>query len=352
MKKTIQFVITLLALSINTICQAQPIGNYGAHLGKYGLERYLTERADYVKYIGQKVVVLQMDNEGIGAEYEIKKLVGGIDFMTITLENCVTNNKIKFSFSVSGESNTDFYITDETTIPLLLLDTFNQDKQVFIGKHYPIGSDEGNSLGIISDFVLHCYNKGFPLPSFKITRSDSSIEFIPFDGEAYITPNVELLSSKICSAYHVGSSLTIEDDGTITFNKVITADNKTKDDLFLLAMDFVVSEYKNAQKVIQFSDQEAGVIIGKGLYEINKNCHVHHTLKIECKNGRIRIRYSLENYSFGEIQEPITLRSPFVGDNNYYNSLFTSIVSRVNYSILEIEKKIQAGTSKIDSEDW
>ena len=353
MKKILFIGIALLALlCLDLRCQAQPIGHYGAHLGKYGLERYLTGRADYVKYIGQKVVVLQMNSERTSAEFEIKKLVGGIDYMTITLEECDSKANRKITISVSGESNTEYYITNETTVPLLLVDVFNQDKQLFVGRNYPLGSDNGNALGVITGFVLHNYNRGYPIPSYEITHNDSSKEYVPFDNDQYVIPNLELLAERIRSSCSIVPDLVIEEDGSITFNKVIVAENKTKDELFVSAMDFVVSEYKNAQKVIQFSDQDAGIIIGKGLDRINEKCNANHTLKIECRNGRIRVRYTLDNYDFGEIQEPITLRSPFVGNSSFYNTLFTSIVRSVNNSILEIEKKVKSGTSKIDTEDW
>ena len=293
-----------------------------------------------------------MDNEETSSEYEIKKLVGGIDFMTITLEECTSKTNRKITISVSGESNTEYYITNETTVPLLLVDVFKQDKRFFVGKNYPIGCDDENALGVITDFIIHSYNKGYPIPSYEITHIDSTKEYIPFDDDQFIIANSDLLAQRIRSSCSIVPDLVIEEDGSITFNKVIIAENKSKDELFVLAMDFIVSEYNNAQKVIQFSDQDAGIIIGKGLDKINENCNANHALKIECKNGRVRIRYTFDNYSFGEIQEPITLRSPFAGNNSYYDSLFTSIVRSVNCSIGNIEKKMKSGTSKIDSEDW
>lgn len=351
MKRLLCYIVVLLSL-FSFKMQAQPLFNNGAHLGKYGLERYLNGRSDYVKYIGQKVIVLQSGSEMIGSEYAISKMVGGVDFMTITLEQIEQKTTKKMAFSASGESETEYYITDETTLPLLLIDKFNRDKHAFVGRNYPIGSEGENSIGVIANFVMHCYNKSYPIPSYEITKEDGTKVYIPFDDNAYIIPNNEVLAANIRLKFGVVPEMVIEDDGSVTFSSVIIADGKSKDELFVTAMDFLVSQYNNAQKVIQYSDKDAGIIMGKGCDKLKDDLLANHTVKIECRDGRMRVRYTFDNYSYKGMSVPIANYSPFIGNNATINMIFGMIVSSVNLSIREIDSNLKSGSSKIDSEDW
>ena len=50
----------------------------------------------------------------------------------------------------------------------------------------------------------------------------------------------------------------------LTFSKIIKADSVSKTELFVVINDWFASNYNSANDVIQMSDKDAGIIIGKG----------------------------------------------------------------------------------------
>ncbi|MBW1612438.1 MAG: DUF4468 domain-containing protein [Deltaproteobacteria bacterium] len=72
----------------------------------------------------------------------------------------------------------------------------------------------------------------------------------------------------------------------------------TKSELFITANKWMVGQFNNAQSVIQYSDKEEGVIIGKyfmtgllipGEDEIYTSSEIYSQLDIRVKDGRARI---------------------------------------------------------------
>ena len=67
---------------------------------------------------------------------------------------------------------------------------------------------------------------------------------------------------------------------------------KTKEELWLISMDWMVNEFVSAKDVIQFSEKEQGIIIGKGITQITYTLwpvDTCFTLKIETKDNKARI---------------------------------------------------------------
>ncbi len=67
---------------------------------------------------------------------------------------------------------------------------------------------------------------------------------------------------------------------------------KTREAIWFASMDWMVDEFRSAKDVIQFSDKEQGIIIGKGFTEVTYTImpvDTYFTLKIEAKDNKARI---------------------------------------------------------------
>ena len=145
---------TTLFLMIIGICEVKA-GNYPeAYFGKYGIPHHSTVE-EYQQYVGQTVIYLKDGKDGsyydrggfiekggnYNTEYVISK-VSGYEFeMTLLLVEKNGKKKIKMKVNVRDESykygDYKYCITDTYTMPLLLVDKFNEDKANYIGKVYP-----------------------------------------------------------------------------------------------------------------------------------------------------------------------------------------------------------------------
>jgi hypothetical protein len=83
----------------------------------------------------------------------------------------------------------------------------------------------------------------------------------------------------------------------LSFSKVIETPNKSKTELFIEVSDWFAVNYNSAQDVIQMSDKDAGIIIGKGAesYTFGKTMYlcydgfINYTVKVQLKEGRYKI---------------------------------------------------------------
>lgn len=109
----------------------------------------------------------------------------------------------------------------------------------------------------------------------------------------------------------------------VSYTKVITVEGKTASELYSIADNYFTYNYVDANSVVQTQDKEAGTIIGKGLYdEFYKYtdglgfiyCSAVHILRIDCKDGRIRVILTIPNYHFHGIKT--SSRPAFDRDTN------------------------------------
>jgi hypothetical protein len=102
-----------------------------------------------------------------------------------------------------------------------------------------------------------------------------------------------------------------DERGIITFEKIITVENKTQKELYLLARTWFAEKFRSANNVIQMDNEESGVIIGKGSSEIYivaigipVKFTMYFTLKIFAREGRSRLILTdiyYENYNEGKL---------------------------------------------------
>jgi hypothetical protein len=90
-------------------------------------------------------------------------------------------------------------------------------------------------------------------------------------------------------------------EGVVIYTDVIKVDSTiNKSELFNRAKAWFVSEYKSANDVIQMQDKDAGILIGKGVFDINYNpwtdsifggdvkVDVSHIIKLYFKKGKYK----------------------------------------------------------------
>lgn len=86
----------------------------------------------------------------------------------------------------------------------------------------------------------------------------------------------------------------------LSFSKVIESPNKSKIELFNEVSDWFAVNYNAAQDVIQLSDKDAGIIVGKGAesYTFGKPMYlcfdgfINYTVKIQFKDGKFKVDIS------------------------------------------------------------
>lgn len=86
----------------------------------------------------------------------------------------------------------------------------------------------------------------------------------------------------------------------LTKTEEINNINKTKNQLYIIANDWLIDSFNNAQSVIQFSDKEAGKLIGKYymhgsifyIYGAAKDTRVFAKIDITLKDNYAKIKIS------------------------------------------------------------
>jgi hypothetical protein len=93
----------------------------------------------------------------------------------------------------------------------------------------------------------------------------------------------------------------LNSDKPIEFSKVIYTDSVGKEKIFVSINDWFASNFKSANDVIQMSDKEAGVIVGKGAlsYSYGKMSYIGYdgfityTIKVYIKDNRFKLQYRI-----------------------------------------------------------
>ena len=87
-----------------------------------------------------------------------------------------------------------------------------------------------------------------------------------------------------------------DDNGNVVHTKIVTLENKSKDQLYILAKMYFAETFKSANDVIQLDDKENGVILGKGITNFmvksgkyNFNCKMSFTMKVSIKDNKCKL---------------------------------------------------------------
>jgi hypothetical protein len=157
----------------------------------------------------------------------------------------------------------------------------------------------------------------------------------------------------------------------VVFTKVIDDISATKEEIFTRAVNFFAIAYKSANDVIQQKDKEAGIVIGKGIFEVYKdvsfltqsywNCN--HTIRIDVKDGRARVVLSVSEYDWKLVADK-TQRNTFqiadtypINENSRFNkktysNVFLGLYYTVSTTFKSIEKSLKEDTAFSPGDDW
>lgn len=113
-----------------------------------------------------------------------------------------------------------------------------------------------------------------------------------------------LLASMFVMFCYAQEGLPVE-DGIITFEKVIDSNNKSKDDLFNLSLEFASKYLRNSNDEIRLKDKDTGKIIVKSSERYNGGM-LSELITIETKDNKSRIKVS----------------NMFFAHDNYPNKIF------------------------------
>ena len=185
---------------------------------------------------------------------------------------------------------------------------------------------------------------------------------------AFLLPyHVIAQSAKTEKAIAEISPYEIDNNGYVTWTRIIEADSISKDVLFNRAQEYFTYNYGDGESVIQINDRESGRVIGKGRYNDTGNftsvahysTDTWHILRIDVKDGKAKISISLVEYEMtltgmnGDRTDYKDLVSDEYPINkkatlkNVYGQAFVESFKRASKSMDELEKSLKGGVS-----DW
>lgn len=169
--------------------------------------------------------------------------------------------------------------------------------------------------------------------------------------------------------------LNIDDNGNITYVKIVEVPGLSKDEIYSRANNYFVYNYGSGKSVIQTEDKEKGTLVGKGIFPVyekyvvlgNITCKVNawHILRIDAKNGRARLILTLTNYEvfYGAKSEEMQITSLYPFNEKamatkavkkmYLQSIINSNIAVLS-TLNRIEDSLKNGntSSDIENEDW
>ena len=102
-----------------------------------------------------------------------------------------------------------------------------------------------------------------------------------------------------------------KNEGKIVYSEVISADSKTKEEIYTKSKVWYANNFKSAEAVITFEDQTSGIISGNGNFIITvpilgrpTNYYCKFTVRIESRDSRYK--YSIQDISIGGVSDPGT----------------------------------------------
>lgn len=85
------------------------------------------------------------------------------------------------------------------------------------------------------------------------------------------------------------------EEGVVVFSKIANAPNCSASDIYNAAKLYIVETFRSANDVIQLSDSDNHLIVGKGFNYVSSDDllsssgYLYFTIKIQCKDGRFKI---------------------------------------------------------------
>lgn len=199
--KNLKFLILVVALFVKQglmFAGDHPEANFGV----YGIKHCYTVAEYQQNYVGQVVKYLPscQSNEGsysdkeyflkaggsYDKEYTISKISGNDKRMTFLLAEVNGKGKVKMVVNNQDEyysyGKYNYCITNDYTIPLLLISKFNSDKKNYLGKVFVKGSSQleiTNAIIQQVEWEVGKSNEAYPKIAFEITdKSDGKKSYV------------------------------------------------------------------------------------------------------------------------------------------------------------------------------
>lgn len=174
----------------------------------------------------------------------------------------------------------------------------------------------------------------------------------------------------------------LDENGNVSFTKIVQLDSVKKEDIYIKALAYFTYNYKSGDDVIQLSDKEKGVIIGKGIFpeiyidngkifkKVTSKYDAIHLLRIDVKDGKARIIITIQQFKISthatnwvaSVSTPsypmnVNQRFPFVNEIDKQKTMMCNViyktVQRVKASFASIEKSLKEGnTTSDENDDW
>lgn len=155
---------------------------------------------------------------------------------------------------------------------------------------------------------------------------------------------------------------------SIKFSKVIQAEGMDKTALFVALNDWFATNYNSAQDVLQMSDKEAGVIIGKGNFDYTYGDAMHssfdgiikYTIKVYVKDNRYKVDLMSFNHegksmSVGVLSDKEVFKEKG-SYKKYYNRVWVNAKEQAEQYANGIydhtEKTVNSSAQSETDDDW
>ncbi|MCL1933501.1 MAG: DUF4468 domain-containing protein [Candidatus Azobacteroides sp.] len=158
----------------------------------------------------------------------------------------------------------------------------------------------------------------------------------------------------------------------VVFTKVLENIPGTKDEIYTNVLNYMAVAYKSANDVIQQKDKDAGVVIGKGNFDVLKDGNIfttttyncNHTIRMDIKENRVRVMLSVNEYNVSikdskttdRFDVKITETYPIVEKTKYnkknYAKVFINLCLTVNKIFNNIESSLKNESTITSSNDW
>lgn len=218
MKRIISLVLLMLICVINAVPSfAALLRHPQANFGKYGIQRQSSLYNYQQKYIGKSIMYIPLKQNGspedrafflekggkFNTKYVITKITGNDKQMIFLLTEYGTKNKVKMvvnnQYEIPKDEESFYCITKEYSIPLILIDDFEEEKTKLLGKVFPNNPNSTIHFEVTNLFLLEqtqekesSSSDEFTFPSSKTplypqvtielsNKSDGSIKHYPIN---------------------------------------------------------------------------------------------------------------------------------------------------------------------------
>jgi hypothetical protein len=173
-----------------------------------------------------------------------------------------------------------------------------------------------------------------------------------------------VLTSTIVSAQNSSSKYPMNSETKlISYSKVVPMDSVDKNELYLRALSWANSNYKNPTDVIREKDPSAGKIVCKHRFKItdppNKDGFekdaglVMYTLTIQVKDGRYKYELSQINWkqlSYYPIERWMDTNA--AGYDKVYDYYLKQTDETVKKVVYNLESAMTISTKKVKKDEW